>query len=477
VSPSPLSFRQRLFAWLNSDAVKMLDTVPGPRPSFPLGNLMALAKEELHTLMGRWHAAYGDVLVFWAFGQPTLLVNEPRLLQQILVDRREDYFKNVPRAAARPILGESVFRARGGREAIEKRRHHPLEAPDIGAWYDRMLVLLDPVLELALAEGLPPPGGQPREVDLFELVMQATFQVLGRAVLGTGLSRRHFQDYLAMLREMGKRGSLPIAFSPSPVFWFRRWRWLSFIEDRLRDGASSPAGFDIASRMRGSRLPRRYVRDEVSSIFLAGLRNIATAVTMTVYLVARHPEVARRLREEIDAGTGGPRRPLDRAALRRLEYLDRVLKESMRLYSAVPGFVREVKHDRSVVLGKVTLPPATQIFIAPWTLHRNPRLWPDPLRFDPDRFLVQPAPGHYMPFGHGPRSCVGAELTITCAKGMLVSLLSRYTVTVRPDFEMDVAMSSATTYPRNGLPALLGERPRPRPAGASSGSRQTPSSP
>jgi cytochrome P450 len=184
--------------------------------------------------------------------------------------------------------------------------------------------------------------------------------------------------------------------------------------------------------------------------------------------------VGRRLREEIDAATRG--RPLSARALHGLEYLDRVLKESMRLYCPVPGFVREVKHDRSVVLGNVTLPPAAQIFIVPWTLHRNPRLWPDPLRFDPDRFLAEPPPGHYMPFGLGPRTCAGAELTMTCAKGMLVSLLSRYTVSVRPGFEVDIAMGSATTYPRDGLPARLGERSRSRPAG-DSGSRQTPSSP
>src|SRR5262245_53310831 len=123
----------------------MLSQVPGPAPAFPFGNALAFTKSEPHHLMSRWHEEYGDCMVFWIFGQPSLLINDPKLLEQILVKREDDFYKNVPRAAVGPIMGQALFASPGGDDARWKRKHHHFNTPEIKQWYDRVLRLPGPV--------------------------------------------------------------------------------------------------------------------------------------------------------------------------------------------------------------------------------------------------------------------------------------------------------------------------------------------
>ncbi|AWZ09568.1 MULTISPECIES: cytochrome P450 [unclassified Streptomyces] len=154
------------------------------------------------------------------------------------------------------------------------------------------------------------------------------------------------------------------------------------------------------------------LREQVLIFLLAGHETTATSLAFSLHLLGRHPEVQDRARAEI-AAVLGDRTP-EAADLDRLPYLTQVLKEAMRLYPAAPTIGR-----RSVAATEVdghTIPAGADVILAPWVTHRHPRYWPDPERFDPDRFTPEAEAARpryaWFPFGGGPRACIGQHFSM-----------------------------------------------------------------
>merc|ERR550519_2699126 len=164
---------------------------------------------------------------------------------------------------------------------------------------------------------------------------------------------------------------------------------------------------------------------------LAGYETTAAALLFTSYLLATNPEVQAKLQEEIDANI-----PIDTPAnydnVFELEYLEMVLCESMRVYPPIPLHIGRWASQERTICGK-TVPQGTGVLAAVWSLHHDPAFWTDPWRFDPDRF----APANrdkiiemtYMPFGDGPRNCIGRRFALMEAKMALVEVFRRFTIT------------------------------------------------
>ncbi|MFE6103952.1 cytochrome P450 [Streptomyces laurentii] len=168
------------------------------------------------------------------------------------------------------------------------------------------------------------------------------------------------------------------------------------------------------------------IRDTVMMTLLAAHHTTGVAVSWTLHLLGRHPDVADRVVAELDRVLGDRAAP-DYGDLRRLPYLDRVLKESMRLFPPGPYGARET--DEDLALGPYEIPAGTTVFYPFWAVHLNPAYWPEPERFDPERFTPRAVAGRprlaYIPFGIGPRSCEGAALATVEARLILAVLLKR----------------------------------------------------
>ncbi|WP_204368596.1 cytochrome P450 [Neosynechococcus sphagnicola] len=146
------------------------------------------------------------------------------------------------------------------------------------------------------------------------------------------------------------------------------------------------------------------------------------------------------------------------ADINQLHYLDLVIKETLRLYPAVPLFIREVIAGKSPTLGDYKIPEKTQIFISSWAFHRNPNHWQNPNEFIPERFIDAPPPFHYFPFGAGPRQCIGMAFTLFCTKVKLVSILSQYLIELEPGTTYDTQYFSGTIMPRDGVKVKLSKK-------------------
>ena len=223
------------------------------------------------------------------------------------------------------------------------------------------------------------------------------------------------------------------------------------IDERRRTAGSGRA--DLLSRLLeardeddGATMSDRQVRDEVLTLFVAGHETTATGLSWTIYLLCKHPDILAATVREVDA-VG------DDASVRDLPRLDlclRAFKEALRLYPPVYVFGRDSKEPLS--LGGYDLPPPTNVLTSPWVLHHAARFWPDPERFDPERFRPEnEAARHryaYLPFGAGPRVCLGNHFAYMEAQLALATMLRRYSFELLAEDEPE---PGATLRPKHGV--------------------------
>jgi cytochrome P450 len=213
----------------------------------------------------------------------------------------------------------------------------------------------------------------------------------------------------------------------------------------------------------GSRMSDKQLRDEVLTFLIAGHETTALALTWTWHLLAQHPEVEKNLHEELDRVLGG--RAPQFSDLPALTYTERVIKESMRLYPPAWSLARTVISDFE--LHGYCIPAGANVVMSQWIMHRNPTYFPDPEKFDPDRWLPgcsQKLPRFaYFPFGGGPRQCIGSSFAMMEATLLLATIAQRFQLDTMPGHPV-VLVPSFTLRPKHGLRMRLTTRSRIRNA-------------
>jgi cytochrome P450 len=206
----------------------------------------------------------------------------------------------------------------------------------------------------------------------------------------------------------------------------------------------------------GARMSDRQLRDEMMTLFLAGHETTAMALAWTWYLLSQHPGVEARLHDELRAVLAG-RRPT-MADLPNLPYTEMVVRESMRLYPPAAGVAREPIED--VDIGGYQVPKGSLISINIYAQHRDARFFDDPERFDPERFArgwEERVPrGAYLPFGGGPRVCIGNGFAMMEARLILAAVASRWRLSLEPGQDI-VPAQLVTVRPKNGLRMRLAQ--------------------
>ncbi|GIW71751.1 MAG: hypothetical protein KatS3mg102_1293 [Planctomycetota bacterium] len=218
---------------------------------------------------------------------------------------------------------------------------------------------------------------------------------------------------------------------------------------RLRQAQRAPAAGTDAPR-----LGRRALRDEVLTMLLAGHETTAHGLLFALWLLARHPEVEQRLHAEVERVLGG--RPASGPDAARLELCQQVFQEALRLYPPVWLTTRQAAED--VVLGgRVRIRRREVVGLPQWVVHRDPRWWPEPLAFRPERFAREaprPAPWTYFPFGGGRRACIGRSFALLEGTVVLATLSQqvRFEIDTRRPLHL---LPAVTLRPAGGLPAAV----------------------
>jgi cytochrome P450 len=207
----------------------------------------------------------------------------------------------------------------------------------------------------------------------------------------------------------------------------------------------------------GSRMSDQQLRDEVLTFLIAGHETTALTLTWTWHLLAQHPEVQKKLHQELDRMLGG--RTPELSDLSALTYTERVIKESMRLYPPAWSLARTVVSDFE--LRDYRIPAGANVVMSQWIMHRNPAYFPDPQEFDPDRWSpakAQKLPRFaYFPFGGGPRQCIGSSFAMMEATLLLATIAQTFQLRAVPDHPV-VPIPSFTLRPKYGLRMTLESR-------------------
>jgi cytochrome P450 len=210
----------------------------------------------------------------------------------------------------------------------------------------------------------------------------------------------------------------------------------------------------------GVRMTEKEVRDEVVIIFLAGHETTAVAMTFVWYLLSQHPAAEAGLHAELESVLAG--RAPTHADLANLPYTRMVIEEAMRLYPPAPGLSGRKPREDDEICGR-KVPKAATITIMPWILHRHRALWENPDCFDPERFSAERSVDRprfaYLPFGGGPRICIGAALAMMEASLILATFAQRYRLRLAADQDIEL-QHRVTLRPRDGIRMVLERRAR-----------------
>jgi len=427
--------------------------------------LMAMRRDYLAVITAQ--RPLGDLVAQTILGERGVDVFDPELLRAIMVDHADALvrWQRGPEVFA-DLMGQSVLVTEGATWQRQRRMLMPAFAPKRVAGYAALMTE-------AAVQGLD--AVRPGEVAMDALFSHLTMDVISRTLFSTPIG----SDTAAAAAAVQVLSETALA----EMFWpFTLPDWLPLpgkaakrragkllhgllaghIDARRAagdDGRTDLLGMLKALRdeTTGEGLSAREVYDQCMVSFQAGHETSATALLWWSWLLAAHPEVQARARAEVDAVLAGRVPTADDANA--LPFLSATLKEAMRLYPPVAGLLTR-RLTRDITVAGVRLPARTLVRVTPWLLHRDPRWWPDALAFKPERFLPGAAEiprGAYIPFGLGPRVCLGQHFAVLEMTLIAALLLQRFELSP-VGTEAPKPRMAVTLRPEGGLKLRLVQR-------------------
>jgi cytochrome P450 len=451
---------------------KPLDAIPLlPRGS--AGHATEFRRDRF-ALLDRLARAQEDVALMRFFRMPVVAVTGPDAIHELLVERWRSFHKTVGiRMVLYPLAGNGLFTSDGDLWRRQRRLMAPLFQPShLETYAPSMLACIDRWIG-GLRDG--------DVIDVGREMTRLTMNVIARAMFDadTDGDARDLGEAIAIVLEdisgqaatvgfllkmqtvaavEGLEGRVPAALEPLraalldrlrnplplPTSSSRRFRDAirtlhamvdRMIAERRRAGLTRP---DLMSRLLAARdeddgatMSDQQVHDEVLTLFFAGHETTAVALTWALYELSERPAIRSRHEDEVAALPGGA---LSAADLPKLSYTLRVIKETLRLYP--PAFMFDRVATEDTELSGYAIPRGTNLFVFPYATHRRPDLWPEPERFDPDRFLPEAEAARprlsYLPFGAGPRICIGAHFSLMEAQFALAMITRRVALSALP---------------------------------------------
>jgi cytochrome P450 len=466
-------------ARLDANESRVLFRPPVPRPLRRPPDLFDFLKSARTNPLNSWTEEHfrAPIVVGEGVLGHVMVLSDPAAIRYVLVDNAANYRKDdLQRRVLAPGLGNGLLTAEGEEWRQQRRALAPLFNPrTVAGFAPAMAAAADRLVRRWLRRG------EGRVLDIAQEMTRVTLDVLERTIFTAGIAR----DPDALGRAITRYFEAIGPIDPLDVFGMPSWLprigrirarpALRFFEevvgelitarqDLLRRGAAAPrdlltALLQARDPETGQGLSELEVRANIVTFIGAGHETTANALTWALYLLSQAPDIRRRVEQEVDAVLGGDG-TADMTDVEQLVFTRAVLDEAIRLYPPVPFMSRAaIEQDR---IAGFRVRPGTLVMIAPYVLHRHRTLWSDPDAFDPDRFMPERRAGidryAYLPFGAGPRVCIGASFSLQEA----VIVLARIARSVRLDAEPGHVVRPVhrvTLRPDGGMPMRLSLRP------------------
>jgi cytochrome P450 len=394
---------------------------------------------------------------------PFVFFTDPEAVKEIFTGDPEKLPAGATRAILQPLVGQhSVLVLDGARHAQQRKLLMP---PFHG---ERMQAYSEVMREITDQTMARWPVG--RAFPIQPEMQSITLNVILRTVFGIdeGAEFVHLRDLLVELLSLGTNPLALIPWFPTLLSPFtKRQRLMQLIEEvdtalyaaiAYRRKAGTEGRPDILSMLidardeDGQSMTDVELRDELITMLVAGHETTATSLSWTFHRILQHPEVIEKLKAELRSVAGnGAVAP---AQINKLDYLDATIKEAQRLIPIVPIVGRKI-HEPMRIGGR-DLPAGVIAAPCIYLTHHRADIWPDPNRFDPDRFLARrPSPYEFFPFGGGNRFCLGAAFAMYEMKIVLTQVLLRVTLRAAPGRTVRVVRRGVTFAPSEGMPVVL----------------------
>ena len=401
--------------------------------------------------------------------QPVYLVSHPDYLQRILRDNYQNYRKpGLFYDISREIVGNGLVTSSGDVWLRQRRMIQPhLHRKQLENLFSDMR---DAISEVVDSWGTLVTNKT--EIDLGEKMGEVTMNVITHTMFGKGILTP------LEIADIGRRATRVVKYAGKTLFSGILPKWVPIPGRRefLRDlGAVQEIVTQIIAKCRQDKeisagliqmllnsvdeeshqqMTEAQLFDEVMTIFLAGYETTATALTWVGVVLHNHPEVLKKLRQEIDQVIGDRAPAFD--DVHRLVYARQVFMETLRMYTVAPFLPRSSNDaDR---LGNYFIPANSLILVFYHGVHHNPRVWNKPEVFSPERFTPEQMAGQHpfahVPFSAGPRKCVGDEFALLEGLLIMTMILQKYDIDLLPNQNFAAGIGAAM-QPRNGVKATL----------------------
>lgn len=439
---------------------------PGPRPLIPAVNFLSLRRNRLKFLQGLANE-YGELAHFMLGPVPVFLLNNPDAIRDVLITHNKNFMKGEGLQRAKRLLGEGLLTSEGEFHLRQRRLAQPAFHRQRIAGYATTMV------EYAAQMSAEWQAGETR--DIAREMMRLTLAIAGKTLFGTDVIHEADEIGDALSTTMAAFNRLTLPFSQLierlPLPSVQRFKQAKkrldetiyrMINERRQSGADHGDLLSMLIQARdtegdGTGMTDEQLRDEAMTIFLAGHETTANALTWTWYLLSQNPDVEARLQAEADAVLGG--RLPTAEDYPRLKYTEMVLAESMRLYPPAWIIGRRALGDYEI--NGYHIPAGAILLMSQYVMHHNPKYFPDPERFDPERWTPEAKEARpqfsYFPFGGGPRLCIGENFAWMEGVLVLATLAQQWQMRLAPGHPVELE-PLVTLRPKHGMKMILARR-------------------
>ena len=466
-----------MLLFYRSPPARLLRLIPGPRPLPLLGNLLDLPLDQADMMrVLRRLCDRGGVTHFFVASSHVVLLSSPEAVGPVLSSRKE-LDKGIDYDSFRPWLGDGLLTSTGTkwqkrRKLITPAFHFTILETFLETMNENIATLTD---RLA--------AGGSRLQEIWPMVSDAALDTIAETAMGVsvGAQEGRASEYPAAIHAMAHivhtRSLRPWLRNPT-VFRLLGWKreedkalsvLHTFTRNVIRERRCQRADSDVntssfsdsksggcgkrkafldllLSSEGGAHLTDEDIADEVDTFMFAGHDTITSGICWTMLHLARLPDVQQRVHDELDAEIPASNASLTRDDLSRLKYLDCTIKESLRFTPPVVIMTRSLRENCNI--NGYEIPAGTDVAVLPYMVHRDPRHWPDPDKFDPERHLTETAatrhPYAFVPFSAGPRNCVGQRFAMLELKATLAAVLRRFRLETEQEFSEDLMFVSLT---------------------------------
>ncbi|HXG88865.1 MAG TPA: cytochrome P450 [Vicinamibacterales bacterium] len=440
----------------------MATAVRPPGPKAPLLGTLIMPGRNPLSLFSSLTQTYGDITFFKLGAEKVYLLNHPQYIREVLVTQQKNFTKSRGLERAKKLLGEGLLTSEGAAHLRQRRLLQPAFHRDRIADYAQTMV------DRAAAMGERWKTGE--QFDVSKEMMRLTLAIVGKTlfdkdvesradVVGKAVTEVLETFWLALLPFSELIDKLP--FGKLRRARLARAKLDALIYEMIAERRATGDRGDLLSMLLAVRddidddgpaptLSDLQIRDEAMTILLAGHETTANALTWTWYLLSQHPAVEAALHEELERVLGGQLPAM--ADLGRLKFTERLITESMRLYPPAWMIGRRAINDFNV--GEYTVPARAMVLMSQYVIQRDARFYPDPERFDPDRWTTQFKEAlpkfAYFPFGGGVRQCIGEQFAWMELILVVATLAQQWRLTVVPGHPV-VAQPLITLRAKHGV--------------------------